>query len=197
MRGWFFLSSFCIAWGFAGGWGWGICHQALSLGCCCLRLWDLPYSTQQCPPGPHYSCLMPIFAIPGLSPAHSQTQRLSFPHDSQNLQSLITRGLYDGAHRGRLCDWYSKPVRQGLSLLFSRSVVSDSLPPHELQPTRLLCPWDFPGKNTEVGCHSLLQGIFLIQGSNPRLLCWQLDSLPLSQQGGPQGLSTVLNKWRT
>ena len=29
-----------------------------------------------------------------------------------------------------------------------------------LQPARLLCPWDFPGKNTGVGCHFLLQGIF-------------------------------------
>ena len=29
------------------------------------------------------------------------------------------------------------------------------------------CPWDFPGKNTGVGCHFLLQGVFLIQGSNP------------------------------
>ena len=42
----------------------------------------------------------------------------------------------------------------------SHSVVSDSLQPHGLQPTRLLCPWDFPGKNTGVGCHFLLQGIF-------------------------------------
>ena len=33
--------------------------------------------------------------------------------------------------------------------------------PHELQPTRFFCPWDFPGKNTGVGCHFLLQGIFL------------------------------------
>ena len=37
-------------------------------------------------------------------------------------------------------------------------------------PTRLLCPWNSPGKNTEVGCHSLLQGIFPTRGSNPRLL---------------------------
>ena len=35
---------------------------------------------------------------------------------------------------------------------------------------RLLCPWDSPAKNTEVGCHSLLQGIFPPQGSNPGLL---------------------------
>ena len=36
--------------------------------------------------------------------------------------------------------------------------------------SRLLCPWDSPGKNTRVGCHFLLQGIFLTQGSNPGLL---------------------------
>ena len=36
------------------------------------------------------------------------------------------------------------------------SVLSDSLPPHGLQPTRLLCPWNFPGKSTGVGCHCLL-----------------------------------------
>ena len=34
--------------------------------------------------------------------------------------------------------------------------MSDSVWPHGLQPTRFLCPWDFPGKNTEVGCHRLL-----------------------------------------
>ena len=39
------------------------------------------------------------------------------------------------------------------------------------KPTRLLCPWDSPGKSTGVSCHFLLQGIFLIQGSNPRVLC--------------------------
>ena len=41
---------------------------------------------------------------------------------------------------------------------------------HGLQSTRLLGPWDFPGKNTGVGCHFLLQEIFLTQGSNPHLL---------------------------
>ena len=37
----------------------------------------------------------------------------------------------------------------------SHSVVSDSLPPHVLKPARLICPWDSPGKNAEVGCHSI------------------------------------------
>ena len=39
-----------------------------------------------------------------------------------------------------------------------------------LWPSRLLCPWDFPGRNAAVGCHFLLQGIFPTQGLNPRLL---------------------------
>ena len=57
----------------------------------------------------------------------------------------------------------------------SCSVVSDSLPPHGLYPTRLLCPWDSPGKNTRVGCHFLVQGIFPTQGWNSGLLhCRQI-----------------------
>ena len=44
-----------------------------------------------------------------------------------------------------------------------------------MYPARLLCPWDSPGKNTGVGCHSLLQGIFPTQGSNQGLLyCKQI-----------------------
>ena len=50
-----------------------------------------------------------------------------------------------------------------------------TLRPHGLQPTRLLCPWDFPGTDTKVGCHFLLQGILPTQGSNPGLLhCRQI-----------------------
>ena len=40
---------------------------------------------------------------------------------------------------------------------WSRSLMSDSSWPHGLQPTRLLRPWDFPGKSTGVGCHCLLR----------------------------------------
>ena len=48
----------------------------------------------------------------------------------------------------RMCVWVSC------------SVVSDSLQPHGLLPAGLLCPWNYPGKNTGVGCHGLLQRIF-------------------------------------
>ena len=56
--------------------------------------------------------------------------------------------------------------------------MSNSLQLHELYPARLLCPWDFPGKDTAVGCHALLQGIFPAQGLNPYLL------MPLALVGG-------------
>ena len=54
--------------------------------------------------------------------------------------------------------------------------------PKGLCDASLPCPWDFPGKNTGVGCCFLLQGIFLTQGWNPSLLHWQAESLPLSHE---------------
>ena len=55
------------------------------------------------------------------------------------------------------------------------SVVSDCLQPDGQEPTRLLCPWNSPGKNTGVGCHFLLTGIFPTQGVNLGLLhCSQI-----------------------
>ena len=61
--------------------------------------------------------------------------------------------------------------------------------PQGLYPARLLCPWHPPGKNTGVGCHFLLQGLFLTQGSNPHVLHLQhseVDSLPLVPSGKPK-----------
>ena len=63
-----------------------------------------------------------------------------------------------------------------------------------VQPIRLLCPWDFPGRKTGVGCRFLLQGIFPTQRSNPLLLCllhWQADSLPLSHLGNPPNQTVI------
>ena len=70
-------------------------------------------------------------------------------------------------------------------LSVSCSVVSDSLRPYGLYPTRLLCPWDSPGKITGVGCHSLLQGIFLTQESKPSLPHCRQILYHLSHQGSP------------
>ena len=54
-----------------------------------------------------------------------------------------------------------------------------------LPPARHLCPWGFSRQQYWNGLHSLLQGIFLTQESNPYLLHWQGDCLPLSHQGSP------------
>ena len=67
----------------------------------------------------------------------------------------------------------------------SHSVVSDSLWPYGLWPTRLFSSWNSPGKNTAVGSHSLLQGIFPTQGLNPGLLHCRQILYPLSNQGSP------------
>ena len=62
-------------------------------------------------------------------------------------------------------------------------VVSDSLQPQGLQPARLLCPWDSPGKHTGVGSHALLQRSFLTHESNQdplhyRQILYQATKLP-------------------
>ena len=63
------------------------------------------------------------------------------------------------------------------------SVVSGILRPHRLQLSRFLCLWYFPGKNTGMGCHSLLQGIFPTQGLNPGLLHCKQFLYCLNHQG--------------
>ena len=72
-------------------------------------------------------------------------------------------------------------------ILQQRSVTSTVCGPVDGSPPgSSLCPWDSPGKNTGVGCHFLLRGIFPTQGSNPglsNLLHWQVDSSPLVPPG--------------
>ena len=61
--------------------------------------------------------------------------------------------------------------------------------PMDCNPTGSSVPGDSPGKNTGVGCHVLLQGIFLTQGLNLHLLSllhWQAESLPLNHLGSPR-----------
>ena len=68
------------------------------------------------------------------------------------------------------------------------SIMSNSLIPYGLQPARPLCPWDSPGKNTGVGCQTLLQGIFPTQGLNLGLILFPAlteGSLLLVPSGKP------------
>ena len=71
------------------------------------------------------------------------------------------------SHPGRHITLFrvSCPIQE---VLVAQSLIeSDSLQPYGLEPARLLCPWDSPGKDTGVSCHFLFQGIFPTQGSNP------------------------------
>ena len=61
---------------------------------------------------------------------------------------------------------FPSPMHESEKWKWSRLVVSESLRPHGLQPTRLLHPWDFPGKSTGVGCHCLLQFILNLRKNN-------------------------------
>ena len=70
----------------------------------------------------------------------------------------------------------------------SHSVVSDSLRLHGPEPTRLLCPWNSSDKNTGVGSHSLLQGIFWTQEWNSGLLHCRQILYHLSHRGSHQGI---------
>ena len=54
---------------------------------------------------------------------------------------------------------FPSPMHESEKWKGSRSVMSDFSRPHGLQPTRLLYPWDFPGKSTGVGCHHLLRSL--------------------------------------
>ena len=69
-------------------------------------------------------------------------------------QAPPSLGFSRQEHLGRLP--FPSPMHETEKWKWSRSVVSDSSRPHGLQPTRLLHPWDFPGKSTGVGCHHLL-----------------------------------------
>ena len=74
----------------------------------------------------------------------------------------------------------------------SRSVVSDSATHWTVDSSvRLLCPWNSPGKNTGVGCHSFLQEIFPTQGLSQGLLHYRQLLYQLSHQGSPLGLVSI------
>ena len=118
--------------------------------------------------------------------------------DSPALQAdslwLEPPGKPPGGHcgfTGRERTWAShvagenSPLNRLCTRSVSRSVVSSSLLSHGLQPTRLLCPWDFPDKNTGASCLSFLHGIFPTQGLNLCLLYCRQILYRLSHQRNP------------
>ena len=80
---------------------------------------------------------------------------------------------------------FPSPMHGSEKWKWSRSVVSDPQRPHGLQPTRLLRPWDFPGKSTGVGCHCLLRKVTYLSTITNTFLwqtCFHIP-LPLGLRG--------------
>ena len=103
---------------------------------------------------------------------HIELSTLSAAAAAKSLQSCLTLcDPIDGSPSGspslgfsRQEHWsglpFPSPRHESEKWKWSLSVVSDSSRPHGLQPTRLLCPWDSPGKSTGVGCHCLLHTLY-------------------------------------
>ena len=103
--------------------------------------------------------------------SHSSSVRLCVTPQMAAHQALPSLGLSRQEHWSGLP--FPSPMHESGKSKCSRSVMSDSLWPPGLQPTRLLCPWDFPGKSTRVGCHCLLHQYALTAANEETGWLWQ------------------------
>ena len=85
---------------------------------------------------------------------------------------------------------FPSPMHESEKWKWSRSVMSDPQRPHGLQPTRLLCPWDFPGRSTGVGCHCILRLLKHINTNS--VFLWCLSSLTKYSTPSPPYLPPLL-----
>ena len=104
-----------------------------------------------------FTCL-PLKSIQFMLLSHFSRVRLCATPEMAAHQAPPSLGFSRQEHQSGLpCP---SPMHETEKWKGSRSVVSDSQPPHGLQPIRLLRPWDFPGKSTGVGCHCLLHTVY-------------------------------------
>ena len=98
------------------------------------------------------------------------------------VKDKVTIGTWVSLRAFHLVPWiYISVFIYSCSVAKSYLTVCDTID----SSARLLCPWDFLGKNTGVGCRFLLQGIFPTQGWNHGSSAWQVDFLLLCYQGNP------------
>ena len=95
-----------------------------------------------------------MFAVAAAAKLLQSCPTLCDPRDGSPPGSAVP-----GIPQARTLEWvaFPSPMHESEKWKWSCSVVSDSSRPHGLHPTRLLHPWDFPGKTTGVGCH--LKGV--------------------------------------
>ena len=104
--------------------------------------------------------------------------------DKHLFQQQNTKKLYEKLHSQWASRW-PVPAGSPWALFWGKEEIPKT---HLIKCcclVRLLCPWDFPGRNIGMGCHFLLQEISPTHGRDSHILHWQAGSLPLSHQGRP------------
>ena len=88
-----------------------------------------------------------------LKKVKEESEKVVLKFNIQKTKIMAFRPITSWQINGETVETVTDFIFSVQSIQFNCSVVSDSLQPHGLQPTRLLCPWDFPGKSTGVGYH--------------------------------------------
>ena len=111
------------------------------------------------------------------------------PRDSSPPDSIVP-----GILQAKTLEWVAISFSNAWKWKWSRSVVSDSSRPHGLQPTRLLGPWNFPGKSTGVGCHCLLCPSYapLSKHCTIKLIVYYCTTIPRPPKKGEREKSNYL-----
>ena len=136
--------------------------------------------------------------FPAAAESHQLCSTLCDPIDSSPPGSAVP-----GILQARLLAWVA--IAFSNAWKWSRSVMSDSSRPHGLQPTSLLCPWEFPGKGTGVGCHFLVikknavhvYRIYLLIFGSASEVCGILVPQPRIEPKPPALEAPSLNYWIT
>ena len=141
--------------------------------CFITTLWVRCQSTKLGPDACLPLCLS--LSVPG----HAHTgMSVCVPFCPDHLPHLLLWIQWENHRPWNWQTWIQKvpfPLVLWITVCVSCSAMSDSLQPPRTVPARLLCPWNSPGKNTGVGCHSLFQGVIPTQGWNMSLLhCRQI-----------------------
>ena len=131
----------------------------------------------------------PSCTMSGIPANNMEARGLLKPSFRMLIVLLLSHSFTQHSHK--IQEWTDCAVHWKVKVLFAQSCPT-LVRPLAGEPARFLCPWNSPGRNTGVGRHSFLQGIFPDSGIKPRSPALQTDSLPSEPPGGKE-LGTFLS----